>query len=140
MITKPLTTMCGFKTVTPGLSSVLSRRLAIVACMIGIGMVAVDSQNVHAQATLPKGQVSPVVGVSTPAPGTQPVEHAAILDQIQQAARTLSYSGIFTYQQGPVIESSRIAHMLVDGVEREKLEVLDACSVSTCVSMTMCSA
>ncbi len=56
---------------------------------------------------------------------SQPAEGASILDQIQQAARTLNYSGIFTYQQGTVIESSRIAHMLHDGVEHEKLEVLD---------------
>lgn len=52
-------------------------------------------------------------------------QHTRILDQIQQAARTLDYSGTFTYQQGPVIESSRIAHLVSDGVEREKLEVLD---------------
>lgn len=52
-------------------------------------------------------------------------QHTLILDQIQRAARTLNYSGIFTYQQGPVIESSRIAHLVSDGVEREKLEVLD---------------
>ena len=64
-------------------------------------------------------------GMQSPPSQSSPAEHASLLDQIQQAARTLNYSGIFTYQQGPLIESSRIAHIYHDGVEREKLEVLD---------------
>jgi sigma-E factor negative regulatory protein RseB len=44
---------------------------------------------------------------------------------IQDAARKLDYAGIFTYQQGEMIQSSRLVHM-VDGTgERERLEVLD---------------
>lgn len=48
-----------------------------------------------------------------------------ILKKIQAAARTLDYAGVYTYQQGPMMLSSRIVH-LVDGTgERERLELLD---------------
>ncbi|AEC20227.1 sigma-E factor regulatory protein [Pusillimonas sp. T7-7] len=48
-----------------------------------------------------------------------------MLEKIQKAARTLDYSGVYTYQQGTVMLSSRIVH-LVDGTgERERLELLD---------------
>lgn len=49
----------------------------------------------------------------------------ALLQKIQGAARQLDYSGVFTYQQGPLLQSTRIVHM-VDGTgERERLEILD---------------
>lgn len=49
----------------------------------------------------------------------------ALLQQVQEAARTLDFSGVYTYQQGATIQSSRITH-LVDGTgERERIEVLD---------------
>ncbi|HEU0230610.1 MAG TPA: MucB/RseB C-terminal domain-containing protein [Burkholderiaceae bacterium] len=49
----------------------------------------------------------------------------ALLQKIQGAARQLDYAGVFTYQQGPVLQSTRIVHM-VDGTgERERLEMLD---------------
>lgn len=49
----------------------------------------------------------------------------ALLHNIQAAARTLDYSGVYTYQQGASMLSSRIVHV-VDGTgERERLEVLD---------------
>jgi len=49
----------------------------------------------------------------------------ALLARIQQAARTLDYSGVFAYQQGHAMQSSRIVHV-VDGTgERERIEVLD---------------
>lgn len=49
----------------------------------------------------------------------------ALLQQVQEAARTLDFSGVYTYQQGTIIVSSRITH-LVDGTgERERIEVLD---------------
>ncbi|MGB6105965.1 MAG: MucB/RseB C-terminal domain-containing protein [Pusillimonas sp.] len=48
-----------------------------------------------------------------------------VLQSIQTAARELDYSGVYTYQQGTVMLSSRIVH-LVDGTgERERLELLD---------------
>src|SRR3546814_16263492 len=48
-----------------------------------------------------------------------------MLEKIQKAARTLDYSGVYTYQQGTVMLSSSIVH-LVDGTgERERLELLD---------------
>ncbi|MER1966196.1 MucB/RseB C-terminal domain-containing protein [Castellaniella sp. GW247-6E4] len=47
------------------------------------------------------------------------------LQKIQEAARTLDYSGVYTYQQGASMLSSRIVHV-VDGMgERERLETLD---------------
>lgn len=52
-------------------------------------------------------------------------EAVVLLSRIQDASRKLDYSGVFTYQQGEYIESSRITHV-VDGTgERERLEVLD---------------
>lgn len=49
----------------------------------------------------------------------------ALLQQVQNAARTLDFSGVYTYQQGATMQSSRITH-LVDGTgERERIEVLD---------------
>ncbi len=52
-------------------------------------------------------------------------ENAALLVKMQAAARELDYSGIYTYQQGVIMISSRVVH-LVDGTgERERIEILD---------------
>lgn len=60
-----------------------------------------------------------------PAWSAQPDEAAAFLQQAQEAAQRLDYSGVYTYQQGASMQSSRIVHV-VDGMgERERLEVLD---------------
>lgn len=49
----------------------------------------------------------------------------ALLQKLQDAARNLDYSGIYTYQQGAAMQSSRIVHV-VDGTgERERIELLD---------------
>ena len=48
-----------------------------------------------------------------------------LLTQIQQAAHTLNYAGVFAYQQGGAIESSRIIHAFDGKDETEKLELLD---------------
>jgi len=49
----------------------------------------------------------------------------ALLQKIQSAARELDYAGIYTYQQGAMMLSSRIVH-IVDGTgERERIEMLD---------------
>ncbi|MGB6240848.1 MAG: MucB/RseB C-terminal domain-containing protein [Castellaniella sp.] len=66
------------------------------------------------------------------AQAAQPTESAgpagdvqAFLQQIQKAARSLDYSGVYVYQQGHTLQSSRLVH-LVDGTgERERQEVLD---------------
>lgn len=52
-------------------------------------------------------------------------EVATFLQQAQEAAQRLDYSGVYTYQQGASMQSSRIVHV-VDGMgERERLEILD---------------
>ena len=52
-------------------------------------------------------------------------EVTRFLQQTQQAARQSDYSGVFTYQQGASMQSSRIVHV-VDGTgERERLVLLD---------------
>jgi sigma-E factor negative regulatory protein RseB len=49
----------------------------------------------------------------------------ALLHDVQSAARKLDYAGVYTYQQGAALQSSRIVH-LVDGTgERERIETLD---------------
>ena len=48
-----------------------------------------------------------------------------LLLQIQRAAHTLNYAGVFAYQQGGAIESSRIVHAFDGKDETEKLELLD---------------
>ncbi|CAM3430617.1 MucB/RseB C-terminal domain-containing protein [Bordetella flabilis] len=63
-----------------------------------------------------------------PVGGSVPVSEAeaqALLARIQDAARKLDYAGIFTYQQGDTIQSSRVVHMVDGSGERERLEVLD---------------
>lgn len=64
---------------------------------------------------------------AAPARGAEPLadEVTLFLQQTQHAARNSDYSGIFTYQQGPSMQSSRIVHV-VDGTgERERLVILD---------------
>ena len=48
-----------------------------------------------------------------------------LLQKVQAAARALDYSGVYTYQQGSMMVSSRVVH-IVDGTgERERIEMLD---------------
>src|SRR5690606_5467124 len=57
-----------------------------------------------------------------PADATDPL---AFLQQVQAAARTLDYAGVTVYQQGRLLQSTHLVH-LVDGTgERERQEVLD---------------
>lgn len=61
-------------------------------------------------------------GVQAAAPGK---DMQTFLQQVQAAARSLDYAGIYVYQQGHMLQASRLVH-LVDGTgERERLEVLD---------------
>lgn len=65
----------------------------------------------------------PVLAAEPVPPAVDPT--LALLQKIQGAARQLDYSGVFTYQQGPILQSTRIVHV-VDGTgERERLEMLD---------------
>lgn len=49
----------------------------------------------------------------------------AWLQQIQQSAKKLNYSGTFVYQQDNQVRTSRITHVHSGGNEQEKLEILD---------------
>ena len=48
-----------------------------------------------------------------------------LLRQMQSAAQHLNFSGIFVYQQGVHVRTSRITHLLDGKNEVEKLEILD---------------
>jgi sigma-E factor negative regulatory protein RseB len=52
-------------------------------------------------------------------------EGLAWLQKIAAAAGQLNYSGIFVYQHGEQVETSRITHFVDHGSEYEKLETLD---------------
>lgn len=67
-----------------------------------------------------------ILGMSlAPAWSAELDEAAVFLQRAQEAAQRLDYSGVYTYQQGASMQSSRIVH-IVDGMgERERLEVLD---------------
>ena len=55
----------------------------------------------------------------------QPAEAMELLQRMQKAARGLDYAGVYTYQQGSTVLSTRIVHV-VDGTgERERVSLLD---------------
>jgi sigma-E factor negative regulatory protein RseB len=62
-----------------------------------------------------------------PAVAAEPAaDSTAWLQRIATAARTLNYSGIFVYQHGSQVDTSRIVHYVdATGNETEKLESLD---------------
>lgn len=74
-----------------------------------------------------------LVGLAAPAHcGTLTPDKAAdaqgaqlLLKKIQAAAQRLNYTGTFVYQQGNLMRTSRITHLLEGRNEIEKLEVLD---------------
>ncbi|ANY15484.1 MucB/RseB C-terminal domain-containing protein [Bordetella pseudohinzii] len=61
-------------------------------------------------------------GAVRAAPEADPVQ---LLANIQQAARSQDYAGVFMYQQGDIIQSSRLVHIIDGTGERERLEILD---------------
>jgi sigma-E factor negative regulatory protein RseB len=65
------------------------------------------------------------VGVCAWVQVAQAQSGADVLRQIQEAARQLNYVGVYTYQQGDHIESSRITHQFDGKHEKERIEVLD---------------
>lgn len=55
----------------------------------------------------------------------KPTAEMQVLQKMQEAARSLDYAGVYTYQQGDVMLSTRVAH-IVDGTgERERIALLD---------------
>jgi sigma-E factor negative regulatory protein RseB len=48
-----------------------------------------------------------------------------LLQKVATAAQKLTYTGVFVYQNGNRSETSRITHLIEDGNEFERLEVLD---------------
>lgn len=61
-----------------------------------------------------------------PAPNRATADNGmALLQRVAQTAMTLSYSGVFVYRSGEREETSRIARLVVDGQELERIEVLD---------------
>ncbi len=75
--------------------------------------------------TLVVGIGLPGVVLAQQAPALSPQEALAVLQRIANAARQLSYTGTFVYQQGDLVETSRIAHVNESGHEIERLETLD---------------
>ncbi len=61
----------------------------------------------------------------SPAPPVLQGSDTELLRRIQTSARELDYSGVFAYQQGASMQSSRITHVFDGKSERERLELLD---------------
>lgn len=63
---------------------------------------------------------------SLPAASDAPVSASVqLLQRIQSSAQELDYAGVFTYQQGAAMQSSRVTHVADAQGEHERLEVLD---------------
>lgn len=60
-----------------------------------------------------------------PAQAEAPTDPLSWLGRIASAGQRLNYVGTFVYQSGGQVETSRIAHRVENGVEFERLEVLD---------------
>lgn len=84
-----------------------SRQAAALALVLMAAMLAL-----HAQAQAQQASAAP----------RDPVQ---LLSTIQQAARKQDYAGVFIYQQGDTMQSSRVVHVIDGTGERERLEILD---------------
>ena len=78
---------------------------------------------VYAQVVTCFAQTSPAAAVSQQQVNDS--ESLQWLDRIAKASRQLNYVGSISYQAGNKLETSRIAHRFVNGIEQEHLEVLD---------------
>ncbi len=67
----------------------------------------------------------PVAAQAQVAPPAVLVDDIELLQRIQTSARELDYAGVFAYQQGSSMQSSRITHVFDGKNERERLELLD---------------
>ncbi|MDA0276574.1 MAG: MucB/RseB C-terminal domain-containing protein [Proteobacteria bacterium] len=65
------------------------------------------------------------VALTGAAQAQAPADGMSLLGRIYQATEKLSYSGIFVYQQGDRVETSRISRIYGPAGELEKIEVLD---------------
>jgi len=103
-------------------------RVVCVGCCVGLPLQAFGQ---GAQSAAPvAGALAPTgMAASSTATATLSVvsssPEATLLRQIQQAARHLNYEGVFTFQQGESIESSRMIHVFDGQDEKERIEVLD---------------
>jgi sigma-E factor negative regulatory protein RseB len=52
-------------------------------------------------------------------------EPLALLQKIAQGSRQLTYSGTFVYRSGQRVDTSRIVHAVIGGIEVERIEALD---------------
>jgi hypothetical protein len=103
-----------FKRVVPVPAT--SHRLLLLACLgIYIGMPT-QAFGQNTAVTSPNSAVTATLSVVASSP------EATLLRQIQQAARHLNYEGVFTFQQGEAIESSRMVHAFDGKDEKERIE------------------
>ncbi len=65
----------------------------------------------------------PALAAQAAAP--EPSPGMALLQKVQHAARSLDYTGVYTYQQGSTVLSTRIVHIIDGTGERELISLLD---------------
>lgn len=66
-----------------------------------------------------------LAGAQAQAAALAPKAGADLLARIQDASRQLDYAGVFAYQQGSSMQSSRVTHVFEGKRDRERLEILD---------------
>jgi len=71
------------------------------------------------------GRIAPALLLLVLSPVVHGQDAAQWLARAAQAARQLNYVGTIVYQIGPRVETSRLAHLVDNGVELEKLVNLD---------------
>ncbi|GIT40107.1 MAG: hypothetical protein Ct9H300mP8_13030 [Gammaproteobacteria bacterium] len=54
------------------------------------------------------------------------------LDTMNRAFRTLDYDGVFSYQSGTDLTTLRVVHVVIDGIEHERLVHLDGRGANSC--------
>ena len=96
----------------------LSARSLLLSLSCAVSLSCVNTV-VHAQATQSLGAASAQL------PSLAPSEASQVLRKIQDAARTLNYAGVFAFQQGERLESSRLTHFFDGKDEKERIETLD---------------
>jgi len=80
--------------------------VAVLTCVLAVA--------VHAQGIAGQGQGD-----------TAAAANVSLLQRIQNSAQQLNYTGVFTYQQGASMQSSRVTHIADSKGEHERLEILD---------------
>ncbi|WP_018150297.1 MucB/RseB C-terminal domain-containing protein [Leeia oryzae] len=54
-----------------------------------------------------------------------PQEALQLLNRVNAASRQIAFTGIYVYQRGGTVETSRISHAVIGGVDLEKIEAVD---------------